>query len=106
MQSIGKRQDDGMHIKMKSYREKKTTPSDTLLSEIIVGGIYEHYKGHRYRVLALSCHSEYLSWYVVYEALYPNEVSITWHRPLDLFAGYLMVDELLVKRFKYVANAT
>lgn len=46
-----------------------------LRERIKVGDIYEHYKGKQYRVIGLSCHSEDLSWYVVYQTLYHNDVS-------------------------------
>lgn len=67
-----------------------------------VGDIYEHYKGKRYKILGVSCHSEDLSWYVVYETLYENNVSTLWHRPLDMFLGTLVVEGQEVQRFKKV----
>ena len=66
------------------------------------GDLYEHYKGKQYKIIGVSCHSEDLSWYVVYEALYQNEVSTVWHRPLDMFLGMLEVDGKMVQRFKRV----
>lgn len=51
----------------------------------LVLGIYEHYKGHRYKVLAVGRHSETGEEMVVYQALYgAHEV---WVRPLSLFLG-------------------
>ena len=63
------------------------------------GDVYEHYKGKRYKVICVSCCSETLSWYVVYEALYTNPVSQVWHRPLEMFLGTLTVDGKEVQRF-------
>lgn len=59
-------------------------PSFSALSNsIIVGSIYEHYKGFRYKILAIACHTETLEKLVVYQALY-GEGDI-WARPLIMF---------------------
>jgi hypothetical protein len=70
--------------------------------DIFKGDIFKHYKGNLYKVICVSCDSEDLSWYVVYETLYDNKVSTIWHRPLDMFLGFLEVDGKLVKRFEKV----
>ena len=64
--------------------------------------IWRHYKGQDYRIIAVSCHSEDLSWYVVYEALYNNSVSKIWHRPLELFLGSVELNGALVPRFSKI----
>jgi len=63
------------------------------------GDLYEHYKGKQYKIIGVSCCSETLTWSVVYQALYDNEVSEMWHRPLEMFIGNLIVDGKEVKRF-------
>ena len=73
-----------------------------ITEQIKPGDLYEHYKGKRYKIINVSCHSEDLSWYVVYESLYENPVSTIWHRPLEMFLGTLEVDGKEVKRFKKV----
>lgn len=75
---------------------------DQLASQIKVGGIYQHYRGDKYKVLAVSRHSEDLSWYVVYEALYDNSVSKMWHRPLTMFLEETDVGGVCMPRFKLV----
>lgn len=85
-----------MHI-----QETKTSPQE-LVSAIKVGGIYQHYRGDTYKVLAVSRHSEDLSWYVVYEALYDNEVSKIWHRPLAMFLEEIDVNGVRRQRFTLV----
>jgi hypothetical protein len=75
---------------------------DQLIQSIKVGGIYQHYRGDRYKVLAVSRHSEDLSWYVVYEALYDNQVSKIWHRPLAMFLEEIEVNGVRTPRFKLV----
>lgn len=53
--------------------------------EVVVGGIYRHYRDKLYRVQALARHSETLEEMVVYEALYENPVSLWWVRPKRMF---------------------
>jgi hypothetical protein len=67
-------------------------------------GKYRHYKGREYRVLSTAKHSETLEDLVVYEALYENEVSRFWVRPLEMFVGKVDVDGKKVKRFEYIGD--
>ena len=46
-------------------------------------GVYKHYKGNEYRVLAIASHSETLEKMVVYQALY-GEYGI-WVRPISMW---------------------
>ncbi len=69
---------------------------------ICPGEIWHHYKGNDYRIIALSRHSEDLSLYVVYEALYDNTMSQIWHSPLSLFLSSLELDGQVVQRFTRV----
>ncbi len=55
----------------------------TLAKTIIIGSIYEHYKGRRYKILAVGRHSETLEELVVYQALYGE--GDVWVRPLTMF---------------------
>lgn len=51
--------------------------------EVVVGGIYHHFKGHNYRVLALAKHSETLEKMVVYQNI--EDSTKIWVRPYSLF---------------------
>ncbi len=63
-------------------------------------GIYEHYKGKRYRVLKITKQSETLEDLVVYEALRDNlEIRV---RPLDMFIENVEVKGKKVPRFKFI----
>ncbi len=64
--------------------------------------IWRHYKNKDYRIIAISLHTEELKWYVVYEALYDNEISKVWHRPFDMFLENIEVDGYIVPRFRHV----
>ncbi len=51
-------------------------------------GIYEHYKGGKYKVHFVATHSETLENFVVYEALYACRTfgkGSIWIRPLEMF---------------------
>lgn len=62
--------------------------------EVIVKGIYKHYKGDYYIVEEIATHSETLEKMVVYRGLYEN--SPLWVRPYELF-----VDEVNTNSQKY-----
>lgn len=72
------------------------------MKEVLKLGRYRHYKGNEYNVLAVAKHSETLEDYVVYEALYENEVSKTWIRPLKMFLEKIEKDGELIDRFKFI----
>ncbi|HEX9595109.1 MAG TPA: DUF1653 domain-containing protein [Candidatus Saccharimonadales bacterium] len=70
-------------------------------------GIYEHYKGQRYRVISLARHSETLEELVVYEALYKSEEfgnNAIWARPLTMFMESVEVDGRPVPRFRFISK--
>lgn len=71
--------------------------------EKIKKGIYQHYKGKRYRVLDVAKHSETLEDLVVYEALYENELSQIWVRPLSMFLEEVEFDGQTIPRFKHIS---
>lgn len=67
-------------------------------------GVYEHYKGHQYRVIGLAKHSETLEDLVIYEALYDNKISKLWARPDEMFLGEVEIAGQKVLRFKFVSG--
>lgn len=67
-------------------------------------GIYRHYKGKQYKVIAIAKHSETLEDMVVYEALYDNQMSKIWVRPLKMFVEKVEQDGILVNRFEYIGE--
>jgi len=67
---------------------------------MVVGSLYEHYKGHRYNILGVARHSETLEELVVYQALY-GEGSI-WVRPLAMFLENIEINGQSKPRFKLV----
>lgn len=70
--------------------------------EIVIGGIYRHYKGNNYKVLEIAKHSETLEEMVVYKALY-GEGGV-WVRPLYMWSEAVTVGDTTVPRFAYIGN--
>lgn len=52
---------------------------------VVKGGIYQHYKGERYKLIDVVRHSETLEELVLYEALYNNDLGKIWVRPKGMF---------------------
>ena len=73
-----------------------------LIDVIKPNQIWRHYKNKDYRIIAISCNTEDLTWSVVYEALYENDVSQIWHRPIDMFLETVEIDGQIAPRFKLV----
>ncbi len=63
--------------------------TDTVGEPLVKGGLYEHYKGMRYRLLDIVRHSETLDELVLYEALYENKLGKLWVRPKKMFLEHL-----------------
>ncbi|MAB22645.1 MULTISPECIES: DUF1653 domain-containing protein [Idiomarina] len=65
-------------------------------------GIYEHYKGGRYRVIDTVRHSETEECMVLYQPLYGEQK--LWVRPFDMFVETVNVNGTQVPRFQFVGN--
>jgi len=61
-------------------------------------GLYRHYKGNLYEVIATARHSETEEWMVVYKALYGDEG--LWIRPYEMFVEKVEVEGKMVDRFE------
>lgn len=68
-------------------------------------GIYEHYKGGRYRVHFVAKWEEDLRPVVVYEALYHHPEGPYFVRPLDVFTEEVEVNGVSQPRFRYLGSA-
>ena len=67
-----------------------------------VPGVYEHYKGKRYRVHGHVRHSETLEEMVYYETLYPCELGQMWVRPKSMFLETVEIEGREIPRFRLV----
>ena len=65
-------------------------------------GIYKHYKGNEYELIAVATHSETLEKLAVYKQLY-GEMGI-WVRPLQMFLETIVVDGVELRRFEPLNN--
>ena len=68
--------------------------------QAITPGIYQHYKGPKYRVYEVAKHSETEEALVVYRALY-GKFGL-WVRPLSMFTETIEKDGEVVPRFKLI----
>lgn len=65
-------------------------------------GVYQHFKGNRYRVLYIARHSETLEPMVVYQALYGD--GGVWVRPAAMWTEQVVRDDYSGPRFIFVAS--
>ncbi len=71
---------------------------------MITPGIYKHYKGNTYKVIAVAKNSETLEDMVVYEALYDNPLSRLWVRPASIWDESVKYEGTIVKRFTRLSS--
>lgn len=75
-----------------------------MVEDLVLGGVYQHYKGKNYLVRDLARHSETMEWLVLYECLYENPEGKFWVRPLTMFLETVEIDGKRVPRFKYIGD--
>lgn len=64
---------------------------------------YRHFKGGKYRLLAIGRDSETLEPVVVYQALYGSRD--VWVRPYGMFFGKVLRDGVEIDRFREISPA-
>lgn len=67
-------------------------------------GVYRHYKGGKFLVLANAKHSETLEEMVVYVDLYENDESQVWVRPTKMFVEKVEWHGKLQPRFTKLSD--
>lgn len=72
------------------------------MEESVRPGIYQHFKGNRYRVLFTARHSETREEMVVYQALYGERGM--WVRPAAMWNEHIERDGYCGPRFRYVGG--
>jgi hypothetical protein len=75
--------------------------------EIVIGGVYRHFKGNFYKVLTLALDSETLEEKVIYISLYynPEKETRVWSRSLEDFLGPKeLEDGKIVNRFDFISE--
>jgi len=70
---------------------------------MIKPGIWKHSKsGKEYRLIEVGKHTESMENLVLYEALYKNETSQLWARPVPMWEGEMEIEGKKVPRFVFV----
>ena len=70
------------------------------MEQDLIRGIYRHYKGGEYELLAIAKHSETLEKMVVYRALYGEKE--VWVRPAAMWNETVQVNSIYMRRFSYM----
>lgn len=69
---------------------------------IVINGVYKHYKGNYYKVIGMAKHTETLEDLVVYQALYGD--NSIWCRPKSMWNEILEVNGRKVNRFELIED--
>lgn len=69
-------------------------------SKAEVIGLYQHYKGMKYRVMDIVKHSETLEEMVLYQTLYENDEGRLWVRPKKMFFEEVTIEGKTIPRFR------
>jgi hypothetical protein len=70
-----------------------------MMNSIKIGSIYEHFKGHKYKIIAIAKYSEDLSELVIYQNIETNDV---WARPINMFYDKKEFNGKVVDRFRLI----
>jgi hypothetical protein len=89
---------DAQGATIETLQNEILKPFSAKAKSLVIGGIYEHYKGNRYKILSVARHSETLEEIVVYQALEGDKD--VWVRPLSLFLDEVVINGKLQPRFK------
>ena len=65
-------------------------------------GLYEHYKGNKYQVIAVAHDSDTLEEMVVYRALYGD--NNLWVKKIDIWLKPEVINGQEIPRFKYLKS--
>jgi hypothetical protein len=72
---------------------------------VIEPGLYQHYKGGKYRVLGVGCNTEAHEYYVVYSpAKHTPGTPDMWLRPYAMFVETVEVDGKTIPRFQKITD--
>lgn len=75
--------------------------SDQKPGELVVGGIYRHFKGNHYQVIGFGRHTENGQELIAYRSMKETIPFRLWFRPPEIFLG---LNEQGVRRFELVSD--
>ena len=67
---------------------------------LIRAGIYQHYKGDKYKVISIAKHTETKEEMVIYRSL--EDEQQLWVRPLSAFTEMIKVEGKTIPRFQFI----
>ena len=70
--------------------------------DIVINGIYKHYKGNKYKVIGIGRHSESDEELVIYQALYGE--NCIWCRTINMWNYKIEIDGKIIKRFELIKD--
>ena len=74
-----------------------------VMSRIIFGGVYRHYKNNLYKVICTSMHTETGEKLVVYFKVNENPPKY-YARPQNMFLENINIDGKTIKRFQFITR--
>jgi hypothetical protein len=66
---------------------------------LYLNGVYEHFKGGLYSIIATALNSENLRKTVIYQSIEDGKL---WTRDFEEFIGHKVTDEGMIKRFTHI----
>jgi hypothetical protein len=72
------------------------------MDNIIIGGIYRHYKGNVYKIICIAKSSETLEELVVYKDM--HDQTKVWARPIGMWNDIITQGDQEVRRFTYIGQ--
>lgn len=98
---------DGKMKELRCYYNQPTAACETLkpfssqAKSLVVGSLYQHYSGKKYKLISVARNSETLEEVVVYQAQYGEQD--VWSRPLKMFIEDVVYQGQTVPRFKRIS---
>lgn len=71
------------------------------MNDLVIGGIYRHYKGDLYQLDAIALHTETAERMVVYHSIHSG---IAYVRPANMWSEEISLDSERLTRFEFLGD--